>query len=428
MTSPFPACRRLALSSRLSGAPSRSTRSLCPPSRASGQCASTHGRPSTLRVSGRRHSSTNAKARPQQKVPTPSSSPLPPPPVSSLPPNLKHDLRMLLRELAQPVAVLTSLMPPPSSSRPSSPNAPKPKLKPSKKENKLHRPSTHGPSPPLYHGATLSSFTSIAMDPYPLVCFALRVPSRMADGLREAVEQEERDNKAMEAARVRADEAARAREMARAKEGSAREKEEVREDGTIKLGKHRKWRAPPDPDRAHMVINLLSRGQEEAAVRFSRPDLYPTPFAEPLPPRPPSPSPSPSSSSSPNPKSHTSHRGKREPNLPTPTPCTLSKEGFPILLDSLGALSCRLVAGPIPLHDVNYLSQLVTDSPSSFASPPGKPLLGKGEVASQLFIARVVRVEDVPRLGEGKEGEELKPLIYHRRGYTTCEEGEQGDS
>jgi flavin reductase (DIM6/NTAB) family NADH-FMN oxidoreductase RutF len=35
-----------------------------------------------------------------------------------------------------------------------------------------------------YHGATLSSFSSIALHPEPLVSFSLRLPSRLADALR----------------------------------------------------------------------------------------------------------------------------------------------------------------------------------------------------------------------------------------------------
>ncbi|KAJ7231735.1 flavin reductase like domain-containing protein [Mycena haematopus] len=100
----------------------------------------------------------------------------------------KHGLRALLRETAQPVAVVTSL---------------------------LNR------EPGVYHGATLSSFTSIAMDPVPLVAFALRLPSRMADSL-----------------------------------------------NTL----------PSNPSPA-MVINILSAKQASIATTFSRSDLYPHPFS-----------------------------------------------------------------------------------------------------------------------------------------------------
>ncbi len=35
-----------------------------------------------------------------------------------------------------------------------------------------------------YHGATLTSFASLTLEPHPLVAFSLRLPSRMADCLR----------------------------------------------------------------------------------------------------------------------------------------------------------------------------------------------------------------------------------------------------
>ncbi|KAJ3878464.1 flavin reductase like domain-containing protein [Lentinula edodes] len=105
---------------------------------------------------------------------------------------VKKRLRSLLRESAQPVAVVTSL---------------------------LHYNDT---SPNDYHGATLSSFSSIALDPYPLVAFSLRIPSRMATSLRSA---------------------------------------------------------HPDPP-SDMVVNILSATQAPTAVLFSRPDLHPNPFQE----------------------------------------------------------------------------------------------------------------------------------------------------
>lgn len=43
---------------------------------------------------------------------------------------------------------------------------------------------TTGAESPRYHGATLSSFTSLTLHPHPLVAFSLRLPSRLADYLR----------------------------------------------------------------------------------------------------------------------------------------------------------------------------------------------------------------------------------------------------
>ncbi len=112
------------------------------------------------------------------------------PPVEAV----RNDLRVLLRSTAQPVAVVTSLMP----------------------EKHINPDISHS----KFHGATLSSFTSIALDPHPLVAFSLRIPSRMATSLREA---------------------------------------------------HIDW-------PSHMVVNILSGLQEDIALAFSRVDLFPHPF------------------------------------------------------------------------------------------------------------------------------------------------------
>lgn len=72
---------------------------------------------------------------------------------------------------------------------------------------------------------------------------------------------------------------------------------------------------------------------------------------------------------------------------------------------SLGALSCKLVSRAIPLHDLDFLRKGETE---------GGILLRKEDVTSELFIARVLRVEHV--------SERTLPLVYHRRGYTTCKE------
>ncbi|KII85844.1 hypothetical protein PLICRDRAFT_44262 [Plicaturopsis crispa FD-325 SS-3] len=200
-------------------------------------------------------------------------------------------LRDLLRKTAQPVAVVTSSMPVDHAAD----------------------------SPSKFHGATLSSFTSIAMDPHPLVAFSLRMPSRMGAALKAA-----------------------------------------------------------QPHHAsHMVINILSAAQESAAVRFSRPDLHPTPFES--------------------------------------VRYRLSEEGLPILEGSLGALSCKLVAASWPLHDLEALEQRGASAWGVGVEAEGA--LEAGGVASELFIARVSRVEAMD--GEETEKEHLRtmPLLYHQRAY-----------
>ena len=200
--------------------------------------------------------------------------------------DVKSNLRMLFRNIAQPVAVVTSFM-----------------------------PDDHDRA--RFHGATLSSFTPIAMDPYPLVSFALRVPSRMAAAL-----------------------------------------------SSLSASSS----AP-----AHMVVNLLSAHQSSTAVMFSRPDLHPAPF-----------------------QSHD-------------LPYWLSDEGLPVFKSVVGALSCKLVRKGIPLHDLEYLA---LGDPFASNPSPEHVSLDTGNVASELFIARVVRVESVE--------EHLSPLAYYQRGYTTC--------
>jgi len=216
-------------------------------------------------------------------------------------PRLKHNLRELLRNVAQPVAVITSFMPKSTSESPSN----------LRREN---RPADTAHQTSKFHGATLSSFTSIAMDPYPLVTFALRVPSRMAT--------------------------------------------------TLSL--------LPASDPAHMVVNLLSAEQSGAAVLFSRPDLHPAPFEDPR------------------------------------VRYKLSREGLPILSGTIGALSCQLVGRGIPLHDLAYLG-----GGNGFGDAgASKVVLGTGDITSELFIARVMRVET--------NSTDVEPLVYHRRGYTRC--------
>ncbi|KZS94507.1 hypothetical protein SISNIDRAFT_484722 [Sistotremastrum niveocremeum HHB9708] len=104
--------------------------------------------------------------------------------------NLLERLAGLLRETAQPVAVVTTHA----------------------SANSNDQDVAHP-----YHGATLSSFTSISFHPYPVIAFSLRVPSRMATLLRSA------------------------------------------------------------KDHA-FAMNILSDSQESVALAFSRPDLFPRPF------------------------------------------------------------------------------------------------------------------------------------------------------
>ena len=199
---------------------------------------------------------------------------------------LNHVLREVLRDSAQSVAIVTSHMP---------------------LENRA------GPHSE-FHGATLSSFSSIALDPHPLVAFSLRMPSRMATSLQNA-----------------------------------------------------DYSKP-----SHMVINILSACQAHTAIRFANARLHPHPFTE--------------------------------------TQYSLTDDGLPILHDSLGAISCKLVSQSKPLHELDTFDLEWDNQREKGWNGPG--------VASELFIARVVRVEKVPTDDVNNPLRTL-PLIYHRQGYGT---------
>ena len=218
---------------------------------------------------------------------------------------LKEGLRKLFRNIAQPMAVITSLMP-------GIPSTPYDRVL----YQKIEAKNTNTAQTSEFHGATLSSFTSIAMDPRPLVIFALRLPSRMATTLSSL----------------------------------------------------------PTSAEAHMVVNLLSANQASTAAIFSRPDLHPAPFES----------------------SDVQYR--------------LSNEGLPVLEGVVGALSCKLVGRGISLFNLDNLGV-----GKGFAGEysPKDIVLQKGNVASELFIARVVRVET-------HADERTLPLVYHQRTYTTC--------
>ena len=210
-------------------------------------------------------------------------------------PKLHNRIRALLRETAQPVAVVTCFMP---SSQP-------PSLLASSASQ-------------MFHGATLSSFTSISMSPYPLVAFSLRVPSRTATALSSAL-------------------------------------------------------------NTPLCINLLSAPQSSTARTFSRPDLHPRPFET--------------------------------------LQWSSTKEGLPTIHGSLGALSCRLVGSAWPLHDLDALG---SGSSGHLDQVEAEEDRGDG-VASELFIARVIRVEEVPSAeGIADDASRALPLLYHRRTYATA--------
>lgn len=220
---------------------------------------------------------------------------------------VKQSLRKLLRETAQPVAVVTSTLPDHET-------APRSDSSVQGQKKALS----------IFHGATLSSFTSIALDPHPLVAFSLRVPSRMA----------------------------------------------------LALNAHAS--KPQMQMSSHMVVNILSAAQPHIARLFSSPDLHP--FSEPE------------------------------------VQWTQSVDGLPIIKGALGALSCIVIGRSLPLSDTRWLHSSMEEWETEVQQVEG----GSG-LASELFIARVLRVEDVQELEGQLENDKLRtlPLLYHQRAYTT---------
>ncbi|KAG2071635.1 hypothetical protein BDR04DRAFT_502559 [Suillus decipiens] len=220
---------------------------------------------------------------------------------------VKQSLRKLLRETAQPVAVVTSTLPD-------------------------HKTTPQGDSSvqiqtkalSIFHGATLSSFTSIALDPHPLVAFSLRVPSRMA----------------------------------------------------LALNAHAS--NPQMQMSSHMVVNILSAAQPHIARLFSSPGLHP--FSE------------------------------------SEVQWTRSVDGLPVIKGALGALSCTVVGRSLPLNDTRWLHSSMDEWEAEV-----QQVEGRSGLASELFIARVLRVEDVQEPEGQFEDDRLRtlPLLYHQRAYTT---------
>jgi len=82
----------------------------------------------------------------------------------------------------------------------------------------------------------------------------------------------------------------------------------------------------------------------------------------------------------------------------------------------LGALSCRVVGAPWRLSDLAALGDKLKHRSEGRADG-----IDAGGVKSELFIAQVLRVEDVPPATGVEDDDTLRtlPLVYHRQSYTT---------
>lgn len=129
---------------------------------------------------------------------------------------LEKDLRHLMLQAAQPVVVVTTRFREGGGVF---------RVPEDENHNERGNDSTCRDDSNMSHGATLSSFASVAMHPYPIVSFSLQLPSRLAAALI-----------------------------------------------TMRNTVHR------NQDLPDFVINILSSKQADLAHRFSRPDLHPHPF------------------------------------------------------------------------------------------------------------------------------------------------------
>jgi Flavin reductase like domain len=94
-----------------------------------------------------------------------------------------------------------------------------------------------------------------------------------------------------------------------------------------------------------------------------------------------------------------------------------------VLHGSLGALSCRVVGAPWSLNDLAALGDKLSSSRAKGNTCDG---VEAGGIESELFIAQVLRVEDVlPNASvDVRDDDAIRtlPLVYHRRSYTTTVE------
>ncbi|KAL9938136.1 hypothetical protein V8E36_002759 [Tilletia maclaganii] len=247
-----------------------------------------------------------------------------------------------MRQVAQPVAVITAHLPPSSS-----PSA-----------NEEHRP-------PLVHGATVSSFTTISMNP-PLVAFSLRSPSRLANALQSHPASSSSSN----------DDPQRKR-----------------------------------PRKAHFLINLLYHHQADIAAAFARPGLHPLIF-DPAAAR----LRTASSSSTPPP----SMRGGNSEDLDIAAyPSSHTLDNVPALRGSMSALACRLAfkldLGVAAADHSRRVSGEEEEGPAEDA------VVGERSLSSELFVARVCAVER-EEASAGQQ-EERDPLVYCRHKFWTIGNG-----
>jgi len=93
-----------------------------------------------------------------------------------------------------------------------------------------------------------------------------------------------------------------------------------------------------------------------------------------------------------------------------------SAEGLPVIKGALGALSCTVIGRSLPLSDTRWMHSSVEEWGTEV-----EQVEGVSGLASELFIARVLKVENIQEPEGQLENDELRtlPLLYHQRKYVT---------
>ncbi len=345
----------------------------------------------------------------QSRADAPSESPGPADAASPDPGAVADQLRTVMRHCAQPVAIITTYLHAPETSE-------------AGLEGRQHGPPGSGPrAHTLVHGATLSSFTSVSLDP-PLVAFSLRLPSRLAEALLLG-----RDNSG-----------GRARSGAAADDG---------DEAGATATQGRKAREQ-DERKAHFVVSILAESQAQIARSYAMPGLEPydgssldssntsaaaavaaASFSSGAS----SPTQAPAAPASGAAAAAVGEGGEDEnTSHPLETERIAASrhahEGVPYLRDAIAAMACRLVR----TVDLGALRRSADPAAAAAASEQREGekegAEGEGE-RSMLFLAEVVGVDKMPSPGPGSgsdvrqdgatadEDEDARPLLYWRRAF-----------
>ncbi|PWY97909.1 hypothetical protein BCV70DRAFT_202400 [Testicularia cyperi] len=251
-----------------------------------------------------------------------------------------------MRTSAQPVALVNTFLPPEHA-------------KSATRTRSSDKDTTPDPDPDdeseerWIHGATLSSFSSISLQP-PLISFAIRTPSRLSDSLKHAYLQ--------------------------SKDAASRPTSEPfpSPSSSSSLSSEGEQNQPR-PRKGHFILNLLAAEQVDLAGTYARPGLDPLRY--PLPP----------------PTSSSNDSSTRHPLLQHPVTPTAEAAGIPRLDDALGSFTCAVVDA------INLASYSPTVAPAAADPHSNAHAHAHAPESSILYIAQILNVY---------KGSGSTPLLY----------------